>query len=121
MIATDAAATSGSRPEPVSVTYRRLQRMGFGDPQAANLTALTNGFGITSQPWRVRELEHLLFLRELCRTGRRWSVKSDRASRIEGSGLPAFPPKMPAHPVATRTWESLAVGAHYFGAIGKEG
>jgi hypothetical protein len=37
--------------------------MGFGDSEAANLTALRNGLGITTEPWTVRELSHLLFLR----------------------------------------------------------
>jgi hypothetical protein len=74
------AATSGSRPELISAMYRRLRRLGFDDPEAANLTALTNGFGITSQPWRIRELTHLLFLRELRRVGRRWSDADDPSS-----------------------------------------
>jgi len=77
MTATFGGATHGSRPELVTATYRRLRRMGFEDPEAANLTALRNGVGITAQPWTVRERAHLLFLCELHRTGRQWSDADD--------------------------------------------
>jgi hypothetical protein len=72
MSASLAAAISGSRPELISATYLRLRRMGFDGAEAANLTAVKNGFAITSQPWTVRELTHQLFLRQ-SRSGRRWS------------------------------------------------
>jgi hypothetical protein len=74
-------ATIGSRPELISVTHLRLRRLGFDGAEAANLTALKNGFEIGSQPWTVRELTHLLFLRELSRVGRRWTEVDDRADR----------------------------------------
>jgi hypothetical protein len=84
MTATDAVRTSGSRPELISVTYRRMRRMGFDAAEAGNITALKNGFGITSQPWTVRELAHLLFLRESHRVGR-WCWDADRRDhRPEG-------------------------------------
>jgi hypothetical protein len=83
------AATSGSRPELISATHRRLQRMGFADPQAANLTALMNGVGISSQPWTVRELAHLLFLRESSRVGRLWSDADDRVHGSDGTRVAA--------------------------------
>jgi hypothetical protein len=86
MTATDMVAISGSRPELMSATYRRLRRMGFDDPEAANLTALTDGFRITSQPWTIRELTHLLFLRELARARGAWSGYDDRASADVGDG-----------------------------------
>jgi hypothetical protein len=89
MTATVGVATSGSRPELINATYRRLRRMGFGDSEAANLTALRNGFGITSQPWTVRELSHLLFLRETFRVGRRWSDVKDRADGTDRTPVPA--------------------------------
>jgi hypothetical protein len=85
MTATIGAATSGSRPELISATYRRLGRMGFDDPEAANLTALKNGFGITSQPWTVREVTYLLFVRESCRLARRWSDADDRVNCPDGT------------------------------------
>jgi hypothetical protein len=88
MTPTIGAATSGSRPELISATYRRFRRMGFDDPQAANLTALTNGFGITTQPWRVRELTHLLFLSASRRVGRWWSDADDRVDCRDGMRVP---------------------------------
>jgi L,D-peptidoglycan transpeptidase YkuD (ErfK/YbiS/YcfS/YnhG family) len=60
--------------------------MGFDDAEAANLTALTNGFAIGSQPWRVRELTRLLFLRALARTRGEWSGAEDHASSHVGGG-----------------------------------
>jgi hypothetical protein len=59
--------------------------MGFDDPEATNLTALMNGFAVGSQPWKVRELTRLLFLRALARTRGEWSGAEDRASsQVEG-------------------------------------
>jgi len=86
MPASIGAAMSGSRPELISATYRRLRRMGFDDAEAANLTALTNGFAVGSQPWKVRELTRLLFLRALARTRGEWSGAEDRASSHVGGG-----------------------------------
>ncbi len=77
MTATIEPATSGSRPEPISATYRRLRRMDFGDPEAANLTAYVSGIAIGAVPWTVRELTHLLFLRELAFTRGEWSGADD--------------------------------------------
>jgi hypothetical protein len=82
MTATDGVATSGSRPELLSVTYLRLRQLGFDGPESANLTAVKNGFGITTQPWTVRELAHLLFLRE----SRRFRV-DDRVDGRDVTGV----------------------------------
>jgi hypothetical protein len=60
--------------------------MGFDDAEAANLTALANGFAIGSQPWKVRELTRLLFLRSLVRTRGEWSGAEDHASSHVGGG-----------------------------------
>jgi hypothetical protein len=59
--------------------------MGFADGEAANLTALAYGFGISSQPWTVSELTHLLFLRELGANRHRWSRVDDRAGSADGT------------------------------------
>ena len=88
MTATIAAATSGSRPELIVATYRRLRRMGFDDPEAANLTALSNGFAICPRPWTVSELTHVLFLRESHRAGR-WSEANDRLDLGDRTRVPA--------------------------------
>lgn len=83
MSASFGAATLGSRPEPLSAAYRRLRHLGFDDPAAANLTALRSGVPIGSQPWKVRELTHLLFLRELASTRGEWTGTEDRATSID--------------------------------------
>lgn len=112
MTATIGAATSGSRPELISATYRRLRRMGFDDPEAANLTALKNGFGITSQPWTVRELTHLLFVHESRRVGRRWSDAEDRVDCSDGTRVPAPVNGAPAPTVEDRASVPAAQSRH---------
>jgi hypothetical protein len=52
-------------------TYRGLLLRGFTPGEAANLTAYLSGIGVgTGSAWRVADIDRLLFLRELCRTGR---------------------------------------------------
>jgi hypothetical protein len=95
MSATYGSAIPGSRPELITATYRRLRWLGFDDPEAANLTAVMNGFGIASQPWRVGELTHLLFLRELRLTGRRWWDADDRADGTDTTPVPSLADRSP--------------------------
>jgi hypothetical protein len=83
MPASFASASSGSRPELVTASYRRLRQLGFDEPAAANLAAFKRGFEVTSQPWTVRQLTHLLFLRELRRAGGNWAGTDDRADSAE--------------------------------------
>ena len=49
----------------ITTTYRRLRILGFDDCEAGNLTAYVSGVAIGQQPWTVRELTHLHFLREI--------------------------------------------------------
>lgn len=52
-------------------TYRALLVRGFTPGEAANLTAYLSGIEVGSgRPWRLADVDGLLFLRELCRTGR---------------------------------------------------
>jgi hypothetical protein len=52
-------------------TYRALLVRGFTTGEAANLTAYLAGIEVgNGRPWRVADIDRLLFLRELCRTGR---------------------------------------------------
>jgi hypothetical protein len=95
MSATFRVVTPGSRPERINAAYLRLRRIGFGDPEAANLTALASGFRITSQAWTVRELAHLLFVRELYRVCLHWSGADDRY----GTRVPPPIDRAPAPPV----------------------
>ncbi len=52
-------------------TYRALLLRGFTPGEAANLTAYLAGIEVgQGRPWRLADVDRLLFLRELCRTGR---------------------------------------------------
>ncbi len=52
-------------------TYRALLVRGFTPGEAANLTAYLAGIEVGhGRPWRLADVDRLLFLRELCRTGR---------------------------------------------------
>jgi hypothetical protein len=88
MTATDVPA-SVVPPLSIGATYRQLLQVGFDAPEAANLTALTFGLEITPQPWTVREVTHVLFLRHLRRANLD-SVNSDhRANGTDGNPVPA--------------------------------
>lgn len=52
-------------------TYRALLVRGFTAGEAANLTAYLAGIEVgQGRPWRLADVDRLIFLRELCRTGR---------------------------------------------------
>jgi hypothetical protein len=56
---------------PARATYRALLVRGFTPGEAANLTAYLAGIEVgAGRPWRLADIDRLLFLRELCRTGR---------------------------------------------------
>lgn len=76
------------RGEKISTTYHRLRILGFDEREAGNLTAYVNGIAIGPQPWTVRELTNLLFLREMNRAGRRSSNAEDRAAIGDDRRLP---------------------------------
>lgn len=50
--------------------YRFLLLRGLSEAEAANLTAFLCGLPIGERPWQLREVNQLLFLRELHRQGR---------------------------------------------------
>jgi hypothetical protein len=50
---------------PPPVVYRRLRSAGLTETQAADLTARATGLRITRRPWRIEEVQRLLFLRSL--------------------------------------------------------
>ena len=54
---------------PARSTYRELVSRGLEASEAANLTAFISGLAVVEQPWKINELSHVLFLRELCRLG----------------------------------------------------
>ena len=63
-------ASSDSGHETVRMTYRRLRIAGLDDREAASLTARLCGLPMVPRGWQVEEIERLLFVRELVRTGR---------------------------------------------------
>jgi hypothetical protein len=52
------------------VTYRSLLLKGLAPDEAANLTAFLCGIHVGSQHWTLKEVNRLLFLRELQMSGR---------------------------------------------------
>ena len=50
-------------------TYRLLQMKGLAPDEAANLTAFLCGIPVADVHWSLRQVNQLLFLRELARTG----------------------------------------------------
>jgi hypothetical protein len=69
-----APATSEPRPTTAGIatraTYRSLLAKGLASEEAANLTAFLCGFPIADVRWDLLQVNRLLFLRELERTGR---------------------------------------------------
>ena len=58
-------------PLSTHAIYRALLVRGFNPGEAANLTAYLAGIEVgAGRPWRLADVDHLLFLRELCRSGR---------------------------------------------------
>ena len=64
--------SSGPRPSTAQTraTYRSLLLRGLGPDEAANLTAYLSGIHVGDQHWKLSEVNQLLFLRELNRSGR---------------------------------------------------
>ena len=50
--------------------YRELVTRGLEPREAANVAAVVAGIPISSEPWTIREISHLLFLRALREAGR---------------------------------------------------
>lgn len=80
-VAAASGVGSGSRtarstpvPSPSTVqtrsTYRGLLLRGLAPGEAANLTAFLSGLHVGEQRWNLSEINQLLFLRELNRSGR---------------------------------------------------
>jgi hypothetical protein len=54
---------------PTRATYRGLILRGLAPDEAANLTAYLAGIGVGGSHWTVAQINQLLFLREMNRTG----------------------------------------------------
>jgi hypothetical protein len=74
--ASDPAVSSSSAPAArkrrpgTRATYRNLLLRGLAPEEAANLTAFLCGIHVETQPWKLDEVNRLLFLRELQDAGR---------------------------------------------------
>ena len=65
------AALEYGTPAATRETYRALLLRGLDPGEAANLTAFLFGIDVgRGRPWRLADVDRLLFLRELCRSGR---------------------------------------------------
>jgi hypothetical protein len=60
----------GADPLVTRSTYRLLQMRGLAPAEAANLTAYLCGIPVAEADWSLRQVNQLLFLRQLALTGR---------------------------------------------------
>jgi hypothetical protein len=72
-------ATVGERRTGPTATYRDLVIRGFASGEAANLTAYLHDLPIEAQPWTLRQVNAVLFLRKLRETGQFGSNDGGRA------------------------------------------
>jgi hypothetical protein len=64
------SAAAGANDVSTRSTYRLLLMRGLAPDEAANLTAFLSGLHVGDQHWNLKELNQLLFLRDMQRTGR---------------------------------------------------
>ena len=69
LVATPAPARAVD-PLVTRSTYRLLQMRGLAPGEAANLTAFLCGIPVAEAEWSLRQVNQLLFLRQLSLTGR---------------------------------------------------
>jgi hypothetical protein len=69
-VITSPASSQASTPELATrSTYRNLMIRGLAPEEAANLTAYLAGIGVGGTHWTLRQINQLLFLRQMNRTG----------------------------------------------------
>jgi hypothetical protein len=68
--ANGSAAPSADDQLITRTTYRMLLAKGLAPDEAATLTAFLCGIPVAEVRWSLRQVNQLLFLRELARTGR---------------------------------------------------
>ncbi len=68
--ATTPAQTRIADPLVTRSTFRLLQMRGLAPGEAANLTAFMCGLSVAEADWSLRQVNQLLFLRQLALTGR---------------------------------------------------
>ena len=68
---TISSPSTGQAPTPKTrTTYRTLLLRGLAPDEASNLTAYMCGIPVGTQHWEIREINKLLFLRQLNDSGR---------------------------------------------------
>ena len=70
VITSSTGSTSITEPPATRPLFRLLQMKGLSPVEAANLTAFMCGLPATGHDWSLRQVNLLLFLREMNRTGR---------------------------------------------------
>ncbi|HEX5822953.1 MAG TPA: hypothetical protein VFY18_00715 [Candidatus Limnocylindrales bacterium] len=68
-ITTEVSIPEQTRALPTRATYRNLIIRGLAPDEAANLTAYLAGIQVGDAHWTLRQVNQLLFLREMNRTG----------------------------------------------------
>ena len=77
-VTTSPAPSPETTPElPTKATYRNLILRGLAPDEAANLTAYLAGIGVGGTHWTLRQINQLLFLRQMNRDGR-FAEEADR-------------------------------------------
>ena len=66
---TEASSPEPSKALPTRATYRNLILRGLAPEEAANLTAYMAGIQVGESHWTLRQVNQLLFLREMHRSG----------------------------------------------------
>jgi hypothetical protein len=66
---TEAPSQATSPALPTRATYRNLILRGLAPDEAANLTAFMAGIQVGESHWTLRQVNQLLFLREMNRSG----------------------------------------------------
>jgi hypothetical protein len=82
------ATTPVSTPElHTRATYRNLILRGLAPDEAANLTAYLAGINVGETHWTLRQINQLLFLREMNRSGQ-FAEATDPTDRIDSPEPP---------------------------------
>ena len=68
-ISTSTSAPGSTDELPTRATYRNLIIRGLSPDEAANLTAWIAGIDVGETHWTLRQVNQLLFLREMYRSG----------------------------------------------------
>ena len=110
-LTTAQALISPTDPDlPTRSTYRTLVMRGLAPAEAANLTAFMSGIHVGDQSWNLKEVNQLLFLRDLQRSGRFEEADGSARPRLTGSRT-EYPGRRGDLPPPVATASSFRSGA----------